>query len=175
MTESISTPVQYWINMVGMDLVDFSNNEDDLRRAFHCAISLYHMHDWIFVAHKQQVMALFDVTDERQFSEKLRKQHKSFELIARIANSGKHLALRSSGPAPTNAANTQVQSTGYGVGGYGAGAYGGTRRVVLEGTGEEVYYLVEKVRQMWVYLSKEHNWGLHPPPLLVGKFPSGNI
>lgn len=75
------------------------------------------------------------VSDERAFANALRDLFPEFELIRGIANSAKHLQLRGSGGhahSPSHAANTRVQSTGWGEGGFGMGPWGGSPRVMLE-------------------------------------------
>jgi hypothetical protein len=39
---------KYWNEFVEPDYQDYVAQQGDLRRAFHCAISLFHMADWIF-------------------------------------------------------------------------------------------------------------------------------
>jgi hypothetical protein len=106
------------------DCNDFSAAIDDLRPAFHCAISLFHLSDWVYVVHRTYINANFTyrdkngfvqpVTDEKTFANALGQLHRDFDLIHGIANSAKHLALKSPRPHPaaaSNAANTRVQST----------------------------------------------------------------
>jgi hypothetical protein len=65
--------------------------------------------------------------------------------------------------SPSHAANTRVQSTGFGEGGYGMGPYGGTPRVMLEGPGgqdREFTDLAKSTFEMWQRLSQQHNWQL---------------
>ena len=102
--------------------------QHDLRLAFHCAVSLFHMSDWVYEAEKATVDASFTFIDKngvtqpvrnsKQFANALRDLEPDFELIRQIANSAKHLKLSRSSPhpgAPTHAANTS--GTGYGEGG----------------------------------------------------------
>ena len=41
------TPADFWFGMVEPDFADCEANKADLRAAFHAAISLFHMHDWV--------------------------------------------------------------------------------------------------------------------------------
>ena len=171
---SITDCRSFWREIVVPDYNDFTANIDDLRRAFHCAISLFHLSDWVYVAHKAHIDANFTFRerhgvarpDERTFANALGDLHPDFDLIRGIANSAKHLVLTNRRPhpaAPSHAANTRVQSTGFGEGGYGMGPYGGTPRVMLEGPGgqdREFSDLATSTFDMWKRLSQQHNWQL---------------
>lgn len=171
---SITDCRSFWREIVVPDYNDFTANIDDLRRAFHCAISLFHLSDWVYVAHKAHIDANFTFrerhgvarADERTFANALGDLHPDFDLIRGIANSAKHLVLTNRRPhpaAPSHAANTRVQSTGFGEGGYGMGPYGGTPRVMLEGAGgedREFSDLATSTFDMWKRLSQQHNWQL---------------
>ncbi len=166
----------FWREIVTPDYEETVSKIDDLRRAFHCAISLFHLCDWIYVAHKAFIDATFTfkdktgaaqpVSDEKTFANALRDLNPDFELIRGIANSAKHLALRNKGPhpaAPNSAANTRVQATGFGEGGYGKGPWGGSPRVMLEGPlGQDLEFsdIAKSVYEMWKTLSQQYNWNL---------------
>ncbi len=166
----------FWQYIVKPDYNAFREKIDDLRRAFHCAIALFHLSDWIYVAHKTYINANFmfkgkngtsqQVYDEKTFANALRDLHPDFELVRGIANSAKHLQLKNSGAhpsAPSHAANTRVQITGYGEGGYGMGPFGGSPRVMLEGPqGQDLEFsdLAESAYEMWRSISQKHNWEL---------------
>jgi hypothetical protein len=155
----------YWREVVTPDYDDFLANITDLRKAFHCAISLFHMADWLYVAHEVYINATLmyldkngtaqRVHDEKTFANHVRDHLPDFELIRGIANSAKHLALDRPGPhpaSPSHAANTVLQSTGYGMGGYGMGPFGGTPRVMLQGPGGndlEFSAIAKAVFEMW--------------------------
>lgn len=169
--------------MVYPDLIDFRDSIDDLRRAFHLSISLFHMGDWVYWNNEPYIKSNFtfqdkngasqNVNDEKTFANALRDINPNFELIRGIANSAKHLQIKNPTKvhhthAPSHAANTVVQSTGYGQGDYGQGPYGGTPRVMLEGpSGSDMEFLclAETVYQMWIDLAQEHCWELVDPNL----------
>jgi hypothetical protein len=164
----------FWLDVVRPDYLDTVAEPANLRRAFHCAISLFHMADWVYVAHKSNIDAAFTfvdkngttrpVQDEKTFANALRDLHPDFDLIRGIANSAKHLQLKQPGPhpaAPSHAANTQVQATGWGQGAFGAGPYGGTPRVMLQGPkGNDLEFsvLAKSVLDMWTTLADRHGW-----------------
>ena len=178
-TFDIATPQDFWDYVVVPDYDDSVTNVDDLRKAFHCAISLFHMADWIYITHQTTIHATFYfnsrkllgsnvpmlVTRVSEFADSISDAHPNFELIRRIANSVKHLSLTGQSPhtnAPSNASNTSVQTTGYGVGGFGQGRYGGTPRVVLANhAGQppiEFKDLATSVFNNWMNLKALHHW-----------------
>ena len=168
------TSMDFWSEVVVPDCTEYRADQENLRRALHCAISLFHMHDWVFHTHGSSVRSIFTFTDKigaitkvsspTHFANALEQQNDDFGRIRGIANAGKHLQLNDIRPvlnAPSNAANTAIQTTGYGQGGYGQGPYGGSPRVMLEGAnGNDMEFLIimEKVYQMWEALTKTHGW-----------------
>jgi hypothetical protein len=113
----------YWREIVTQDYREFLRNDDDLRRAFHCAASLFHMHDWLYVTEESAIKVKYSFKDQHgvaqsifdpgSFANVISDIHADFELIRGVANSGKHLQLtpRRNTPLrhpsmPSNAANT---------------------------------------------------------------------
>lgn len=176
MTVYIQTPQEFWTNVVCPDYTDFMAKINDLRLAFHCAISLFHMADWIYETHKTAIDSTFMFKDRRtgaptpvsrvsEFANAISDTYPDFELIRQIANTAKHLKLSSTSPhpnAPSHAANTAVQSTGYGQGGFGQGPFGGTPRVMLANhPGQpdfEFSTIATSVFNMWQALKVQHRW-----------------
>ena len=119
----------FWREIVVPDYNDFNAAIDNIRRAFHCAISLFHLCDRVYHAHKPYIGANFVYRDRKMavsglhrrktFANALGDLHPDFDLIRGSANSAKHLVLTKSGPhpgSPSHAANTRVQTTGFGEG-----------------------------------------------------------
>ena len=176
------TAADYWSGMVEPDYLDCMNNPADLRAAFHAAISLFHMHDWVWKTHEAAVQAIFTFTDKigatikvhdnTSFANALEQQYSDFGRVRGIANAAKHLELKSNNirpvaNAPSHAANTSVQITGGGTGynvgpgGYGVGAwsYAHGPRVVLAGpTDMEFSDVAKAVFEMWQQLRAAHGW-----------------
>ncbi|PLX39572.1 MAG: hypothetical protein C0606_03475 [Hyphomicrobiales bacterium] len=166
----------YWEKIVKPDYTDFFAHLDDIRRAFHLSVSLLHLADWIYVAHKSAIDGTFTFKDASQqdrpvdsvptFANALGDNCEEFELIRGIANASKHLSLTRPGRSansPIHAANTSVQTTGYGQGGFGMGPYGGGARVMLagpNGNDREFSDLANKVMTMWEDLSDTYQWNL---------------
>jgi hypothetical protein len=51
-------------SVVEPDFQDFMANRDDVRKAWHCAGSLFHLADWVYGAHKA-IDAKFTFIDDR--------------------------------------------------------------------------------------------------------------
>ena len=164
----------FWRDIVTPDYNDFMNQREDLRRAFHCAISLFHMADWVYLTHKAFIDAQFTfvdkngtqqrVQDEKMFANAVRDLHSEFELIRGIANSAKHLEIRrGKHPAsPTNAANTSSQSSDWDQAEWDVDPWNG-RGVILAGPGGNDYKvtaLADSTYKMWSSLCRQHGWPL---------------
>lgn len=177
LVKKIDTYADFWREIVTEDHTAFKAQIDDIRLAFHLAISLFHMADWIYINNKAYIDLNFTfrdrngaaqpVSDQKSFANALRDMNPNFELIRGIANAAKHLQLHNPtthhSHAPSHAANTAVHSTGWGVGGYGVGPYGGAPRVMLEGPSNnhlEFLDIAEDVFKMWQQLAASHNWNL---------------
>ncbi len=160
--------------MVEPDYAECVARPADLRAAFHAAISLFHMHDWMWRTHESTVSANFTlidgngrqvrVHDAASFASSLEQQCEDFGRIRSIANAAKHLELRDIRPVPnaaSHAANTAVQTTGWGQGGFGKGSYGGAPRVMLAGpNGNDMEFsdVAKGVYDMWGKLRIDYGW-----------------
>jgi hypothetical protein len=175
---TIADPQDYWDEIVIEDYNAFMSEQDSFRHAFHCAVSLFHMHDWVYVTHKGAIDVMFQFTDRKhnvtkpvqdevQFANALGDMHPDFELIRQVATTAKHLArTKSQSPhpsAPTHAANTGVQN----IGGYFSpsyfspryfGSYFGNRRRVMIEPNIDFADKATSVFQMWVSLKQKHSW-----------------
>lgn len=176
-TTNFTTPQQYWDGMVEPDYNDFLAQKGSLRRAYHCATSLFHMVDWLWIAHKAEICATYNVSTSaklaNEFADFLENLNADFHLVRTTANSTKHLELlkQSNQPnAPSNAGNVQSQTIfSEGIGGFctaplSSGPLSGGEitvetRVILEGTGE-VYFdkVATGVRQFWIDLRSQNGW-----------------
>jgi hypothetical protein len=177
------TPADFWSGMIEPDFADCRANQADLRAAFHAAISLFHMHDWVWETYSGALGALFTykarddrtkaVESAETFANALEQQYDDFGRIRGIANAAKHLELRASSVrpvdnAPRHASDTGVHVPGAGLGGYGVGGYGygtpglsyaGRPCVMLVGSKDmEFFKIAEAVRNMWLALNSSHGW-----------------
>ena len=169
------TAADFWSGMVEQNYQDQKRDPADLRAALHCAISLFHMSDWVFHTHERQVRATFTFRDVHGLNQPVHsaptfanalETNDDFARLRGICHAGKHLKLYDIRPvpgAPSHSANTRVQTTGYGQGPYGKGPYGGTPRVMLEGGGAggadaEFSDIADSVYKMWRDLNHVHAW-----------------
>lgn len=175
MSQTISDYESFKTAIVDVDFQEFQRNSGDLRGAFHCAISLFHLCDWVYVAHKTAIDKTFSfsaggksypVHNEGTFANALADLHPDFELIRGVANSAKHLVLTSTGgsrprPAhtPSHAANTQSVSYGaIGDAAIGAGPIGGWTDVELEGANRKMIDIARSVHSIWERLFNQYGW-----------------
>ena len=80
-TQKIDDYKKYWNQVVVPDYDDFFQNLDNLRKAFHCASSLFHMADWLYWDNKAYIDANLTwldgsvrkpVVDEKTFANAIR-------------------------------------------------------------------------------------------------------
>jgi len=172
-----NTATDFWSEMVEPDYNEYLQAPADLRRAWHAAISLFHMSDWVFETHKNQVQSSFTFQDGRgnvspastseTFANALEQQCPDFGRIRGIANAAKHFKLRPSGirpvqNAPRNAANTFVQVLGF-LGQFflDQSPIGGSVEVMLAGpNGNDMKFsrIAKNVYDMWVSQKAVHGW-----------------
>ena len=97
----------FWSGMVEPDYQDQTRDHSDLRAALHCAISLFHMSDWVFHTHEAQVRASFTFRDAlgvnksvcspETFANALEAINDDFARLRGICHAGKHLKADSPG------------------------------------------------------------------------------
>lgn len=175
MTDRIDDYKKFWNNIVLIDYHEFMTDIDNLRKAFHLSISLFHMGDWLYWGNKSYIEANFSfadrngspqpVSDEKTFANAVRDLYPDFELIRGIAHAAKHLQIRPGQHAasPISAANTYVTGTGFGTGSYGTGPYGGSARVRQQSPNNqdiEMTDLAPRIYDMWIKLCASHSFPL---------------
>lgn len=156
--------------MVEPDYQAFVHDQGDLRLGLHSATSLFHLSDWIWVAHEAYIRANFQwlqggalvpVTRREEFANAVADQHPNFENVRAMANAAKHLSLRPapvSRPLPANrpshVANTYVE--------FSTTWYGGKRgTVMVQGPGGADVPLIDildSTRSFWDQLVTAHGW-----------------
>ena len=171
LVEQFQEPADFWKGMVLPDSGEYQADPGDLRKALHLAISLFHMHDWVFNFHEQVIMQSFtfvdrsgntDVVDKSsKFANYLGVNYPDFELIRGIANAAKHLQLTSWSPnpdTPTHSANLTSQSLGGSS--YGIGPYGGGPQIMLKTDNADQHFsqIAKNVETMWTSLNSTHCW-----------------
>lgn len=121
MSTKIDNCKKYWNEIVEPDYQEFQTNQGNVRRAFHCAISLFHMADWVYkekglhywtsvgLHFTDRTGVAIAVHDDKSFSNALAIIDPNFELVRNIANSAKRFSLSKPGShpsSPSHAANT---------------------------------------------------------------------
>jgi hypothetical protein len=172
----IDTYTKYKQDIVEPDFDEFMTNRGDLRKAWHCAGSLFHLHDWVYEAYKSAIDRKYTFVDDNDqqlcvsshvhFANSLGQAHPDFQLIRGIANASKHLVLhpvpqgRTNPPGmPSHAANAYVSGTAFQPGAFQGNAFQ-TGDVKLErSTGHiEFAVLAQSVLNMWNQLFATEGW-----------------
>jgi hypothetical protein len=138
---------KYWNELVEPDYQEFQANQGDVRKAFHCAISLFHMADWVYkekgldywssagLYFTDKTGAAIAVHDDKSFANALATIDPNFELVRNIANSAKHFSLSKPGShpsSPSDAASTySIRAFDPSV--FSPTVFDTTARVMLEG------------------------------------------
>jgi hypothetical protein len=176
MPQRIDTYTDFKREIVDVDFRDFmADDSGTLRKAWHCAGSLFHLHDWVYAAHKALIDAKYTfINDKKQtqavscashFANSLGQQYPNFERIRGIANASKHSVLRPrpgriipSG-IPSSAANTYVTDAAFQPGAFQRSAFQ-VGDVMLEATPQDMLFseLARSVLDMWEQLFQSEGW-----------------
>ena len=128
--QSITTYTEFKQAVVEPDFRDFMSDQSNLRKAWHSAGSLFHLADWVYVAHKPTIDSKYKFVDDIgrtkfvscpiEFANSLGQIHPEFQLIRGIANAAKHCELKSVPPGRKNlpgmaslASDTYVSTGGF--------------------------------------------------------------
>ncbi len=168
---------QFRTEIVEADFQDFMADKGNLRKAWHCASSLFHLHDWVYAAHKASIDAKYTFVDDQgqsrpvsraeHFANSLGQKHSEFQLIRGIANSSKHCALRTPPPGRTNprgmpssAANTYVITAAFNSNVFQSNAFQTSNAVMLQAAGSDIEFshIAQSVCDMWDHLFGAEGW-----------------
>jgi hypothetical protein len=174
--EKIDTYLKFKALVVDVDFNDFIGDKGNLRKAWHCAGSLFHLHDWVYQTHKSTIDSKYKFVDDQgrskpvsrveHFANALGQTFKEFQLIRGIANSSKHFVLK---PAPSgrvnppgmpsHAANTYVVGMAFDPGSFQTDAFQ-TGDVKLQASPEDIEFavLAKSVLDMWERLFTTESW-----------------
>jgi hypothetical protein len=110
--DRIDTYGEFKRAVVEPDFREFMADRGNLRKAWHCAGSLFHLHNWVYAAHKKSIDANYTFVDDQgraqsvscaaHFANSLGQKYPNFQLVRGIANSSKHVVLH---PAPSGRVN----------------------------------------------------------------------
>jgi hypothetical protein len=163
-------------SVVKPDLRDFLANRGDLRKAWHCAGSLFHLHDWVYAAHKASIDGQYTYVDDKgrirpvsnskEFANALGQKHPHFQIIRGIANSSKHFKLLPTPPGrndppgmPSHAANTYVSGAAFQSDAFQSNAFQ-TGDVKVEAAPKDIEFaqIAQSVMEMWERLFAQEGW-----------------
>jgi hypothetical protein len=167
---------KFWDEVVRPEYNEYMADVGDIRRAWHCATSLFHLADWVYHNNKAYIDANVTYTDKNGVLKRVRNEKSfanavgslcpEFELIRGIANSAKHHTLERKAnhdAAPSHAANTYTQSSSFTPGSFAPGPFGGTEQVMLEGpNGDDIDFslIATKALNAWIKFCKDHRFAL---------------
>jgi hypothetical protein len=176
MAQQIDTHQDFLREIVEPDVNDFFADKSNLRRAWHCAGSLFHLHDWVYAAHQTSIDAKYTFTNRQgttesvsrseHFANALGQLYPDFQLVRGIANVSKHFALRTPKPGthnppgmPSHATNTYVTGAAFQPGAFQADAFQ-VGSVVLEAQPDDIEFsgLAQSVCDMWKKLFAQEGW-----------------
>src|SRR5258706_273986 len=100
MVIKIDNHKKFWDEVVRPDYDEYLADIDDIRLAWHCATSFFHLADWVYHNNKAYIDAnvtwvdqsggAHRVTNATEFANAVGNACPEFELIRGIANSAKH-------------------------------------------------------------------------------------
>ena len=173
---TINTYTKYKHQIVEVDFNEFMAARGDLRKAWHCAGSLFHLHDWVYAGHNASIDAKYTFVNDKgrkqkvscatHFANSLGQAEPKFQLILGIANASKHLVLYPppkgrSNPSgmPSNAANTYVSGRAFQPNAFQANAFQ-TGNVKLQRSSGDIEFavLAQDVLNMWNQLFTTEGW-----------------
>jgi hypothetical protein len=149
-----------------------ADDPDSIRAAMHCAMSLFHMADWVYQSRKSGELLNFKkdsnesipVRNEKEFCDALQTICQDFNIVRATANSLKHFVLNgrsSENRFPRRAEQTSVKALGWGEGAWGEGPWDGGPQVIVEvaeGKFRHFSAIAENVRNMWLELNRINDW-----------------
>lgn len=163
-SEHISSAQDFWEIVVKRDYEEFRGAATDLRKAFHVAISLHHVCDWVLADYCQRdpekIFGKNRLVDLQKHI--IENECRDYWLIRDIGNASKHFRLTRPADPPVavhSSSATTVQASGFGMGPFGAGTWGGRRIIVDTDSGPRLFSeIAEKVYEMWDRLFREKGW-----------------
>lgn len=105
--------------MLVADFDEFMAEQDSARRALHCAITAYHLYEWVWadwLKVDHDLWAKLKIRDRDSFLDRICQNCVQFKVVQDLANGTKHFGR-----------NQRVKTeriSGYGMGPYGIGPYG---------------------------------------------------
>lgn len=137
--------------MLVNDFDDFMDNQSSARHAFHCAVTAYHLYEWVWGNWLKTDYECWEklggIRDKKDFLSWVKQKCPWFEFVEDLANGSKHFVRDQSFESS--------RIVGYGQGPYGIGPYSSSYLLIdfREDAGEHRYYdaatLLEVVLRFW--------------------------
>ena len=159
--DDISSARDFWTKIALPDYEEFRADPINLGKAFHAAMSLYHVVDWVWGDYKSDPQRVFHAKSLENLRDYIVKQEcEDFGLIRDVADSSKHFRLDRKTATVASATQVVTRSTGWGEGRYGEGPYGGTPQVVIERSTDVRHFsaIAKNVCEMWERLFRQQGW-----------------
>jgi hypothetical protein len=172
----IDTYNEFKRSIVEPDFHELIADWGNLRKAWHCAGSLFHLADWVYEAHKSSIDKRFQFIDDngqtrpvsnsKEFANSLGQTHQDFQLIRDIANAAKHFRLFAVPPGrpnppdmPGHSANTYATVPVFDPLNFDPNAFD-IGEVKLQGKTKDISFatLAQSVLDMWNQLFATESW-----------------
>ena len=135
--------------------------------------SLYHLHEWVFFYKKAEIQAKYGmaINSRGKFWHQVIEQNvKDAGFIRDLNNVSKHVQLTITNKAKPStpmhhSANTEISTSGWGVGAYGRGPFGGTRVVKMHAGRKRVSLdpIAKRLFKFWKKLLNDVDPASIPP------------
>lgn len=155
----ISNAVEFK-KFVDLDYADYITNAEDLRKALHLALGLFHLRDWTFSEYEGNISFPFKSVG-KDYQQYLEGQCSKFGVIRDIANATKHYTLDKN-PSTKMVSLANVEVT---VGAFQSNAFQGNAFPVSEikaevgpNQFEHFEQAAKDVKAMWDRLFLHYGW-----------------
>lgn len=147
--------------VVERDYADYKSDPLDVRRAYHLALSLFHLSDWTFQEFGQLGNWKFG-RDTSVYQGQLEAGCREFGYIRDVANAVKHCVLeRKTRTQMTGAKDVVVAGAAFDPGAFEASAFQTKSTIVVRIAPNQAVnfeYVADKVKAMWDTLFEREGW-----------------
>jgi hypothetical protein len=174
-TVTLDNPRDFFDEVTRPNYEDFFNTPSSFKTAFSLAMSLFNLHEWIFIFNKDDVETKYGkkFTKPGELWEEVETQVPEAKFIRDLSNASKHVTLTiKPSTSMTHIANTEIQISSYGSSGYGQGRFSAPS-VVFHNSGDVIYLddCAKKLFDFWESLVDEFYPNLSPATVFVTNMP----
>jgi len=146
--KTIGTANDYFEQVVGYNLATYKAEPSNLPTAYNLAISLFHMHDWVWHTYSSTLGT--GLQNARGYNVDVQANCASFKHMRDLANAAKHVSLSSASTQATQITDTTAIDSGWSVGSWGTGKWGRGSIIINDG-GTKVDFedAADKVHAYW--------------------------